>query len=48
MATFTVAIPEELKKEIDAHPEVNWPEYLKQRFAAKLKTFESLRTKGAL
>ena len=30
MATFTVSIPEELKKKIDEHPEVNWTEYLKR------------------
>lgn len=51
MATFTVAIPEDLKKKIDSHPEVNWPEYLKQRFKVKiheLKKFEDLMNKGKL
>ena len=37
MATFTVSIPEELKKRLDQHPEVNWAEYLKERFAVKVK-----------
>lgn len=38
--TFTVSIPEDLKRRIDAHPEINWAEYLKQRFEAKLKEFQ--------
>ena len=51
MATFTVAIPEDLKRKIDSHPEVNWPEYIKQRFEIKiseLKRFEELKNKGGL
>ena len=32
VATFTVSIPEDLKKKMDEHPEINWPEYLKKRF----------------
>jgi len=51
MATFTLAIPEELKRKIDTHPEINWPEYLKQRFEVKikeLKKFEELKQRGKL
>lgn len=51
MATFTVSIPEELKKQLDAHPEINWPEYLKQRFEVRLKElkkFEELKRLGRL
>jgi len=51
MATFTVAIPEDLKKKIDMSPEINWPEYLKQRFEVKireLKKFEELKNRGKL
>jgi hypothetical protein len=51
MATFTIAIPEELKKRMDSHPEINWPEYLKQRFLvriAELKKFEELKNRGKL
>ncbi|MEK6807814.1 MAG: hypothetical protein AABX75_02175 [Nanoarchaeota archaeon] len=36
MPTFTVSIPAELKEKIDRHPEINWPEYLKQRFEIKI------------
>ncbi|MDP2749251.1 MAG: hypothetical protein Q8O89_00280 [Nanoarchaeota archaeon] len=51
MATFTVSIPEDLKKEMDKRPEVNLAEYLKKRFELKvseLKRFEELKNKGAL
>lgn len=51
MATFTVSIPEELKKQLDAHPEINWPEYFKQRFEVRireLKRFEELKNQGKL
>ena len=46
MATFTVSIPEELKKEIEEYPEINWAEYLKKRFEIRikeLKKFEELK-----
>lgn len=46
MATFTVSIPEELKKKIDEHPEIKWAEYLKKRFEIRineLKRFEKLK-----
>lgn len=51
MATFTVSIPEDLKKKIDAHPEINWAEYLKKRFEVRLnelKKFEELKNAGKL
>lgn len=46
MATFTVSISEELKKKIEEHPEVNWAEYLKQKFIERIKElrkFEELK-----
>lgn len=49
MATFTVSIPEDLKKKIDAYPEINWPDYLKKRFEARIKEFkkfEELKNSG--
>ncbi len=49
MTTFTVSIPEELKKKIEEHPEINWAEYLKKRFEARikeLKKFEELKSSG--
>ena len=51
MATFTISIPIELKKKIDIHSEVNWPEYIKQRFELRvkeLKKFEKLKNSGGI
>jgi hypothetical protein len=51
MASLTVSIPDELKKELDKHPEINWPEYLKERFEIKVKQlrkFEELANRGEL
>ena len=51
MATFTVAIPEELKRKIGQYPEVQWAEYLKGRFEVRLRemvTFEGLRNSGRI
>ncbi len=51
MATFTISIPEDLKKKLDAHPEINWAEYLKSRFEwriKELKRFEELKNSGRL
>ena len=51
MTTFTVSIPEELKKKIDAHPEINWAEYLKKRFEERIRElikFEELKSSGKL
>jgi len=51
MATFTISIPDELKKKLDKHPDINWAEYLKERFAIKLKQlrkFEELISKGEI
>lgn len=43
MKTFTVSIPEELKKEMDKYPEVNLAEYLKNRFKIKIKELKKLK-----
>ena len=51
MTTFTVSIPEDLKKKIDRHPDINWAEYLKQRFEVKIKEFkkfEELKNSGRI
>jgi hypothetical protein len=51
MASFTVSIPDELKRELDEHPEINWPEYLRGRFEIKvrqLRKFEELVNRGEL
>lgn len=51
MATFTISIPEELKKKIEEHPEINWAEYLRQRLEIvlkQLKKVQELRAKGEI
>lgn len=45
MPTFTISIPDDLKKRLDQHPEINWSEYLKKQFEHRihaLKKFELL------
>ena len=51
MATFTISIPEELKKKINEHPDINWAEYLKKRFEQKIKElskFQDLKNSGKI
>lgn len=51
MANFTISITEELKKRIEEHPEINWPEYLKKCFELRIKElikFEELKNSGKL
>lgn len=51
MTTFTVSIPDELKKRMDELPEINWPEYLKKRLEIRLKQlqkFEELVSRGEI
>lgn len=51
MATFTVSIPDDLKKRLDAHPEINWAEFLKQKFEIRIKEFkkfEELKNAGKI
>jgi len=48
MTTFTVSIPDKLKKRMEKYPEINWSAYLKERFELKLKQlrkFEELLSK---
>ena len=51
MATFTISIPEDLKRKIDEHSEINWAEYLKKRFEERIKElskFEELKSAGRI
>mgnify|MGYP001582266871 FL=1 len=51
MATFTISIPEELKKKMDRHLEINWAEYLKKRFEQRIRElsrFEELKNSGRI
>ena len=51
MATLTLSIPDEVKKRLDAHPDINLPEYLKGRLnvkIAQLRKFEEMVSRGEL
>ena len=51
MATFTISIPEDLKKKIDACPEINWAKYPKKRFEQRIRElskFEELKRSGKI
>ena len=51
MATFTISISEDLKKKMEEHAELNWAEYLKKRFAQRIrefKQFEELKNMGKI
>jgi len=51
MTTFTVSIPDDLKKKIDEHPDINWAEYLKKRFEQRvneLNKFVELKNSGKI
>lgn len=37
MANITLAIPEEMHKEINQHPEIKWSEVARQAFQKKIK-----------
>jgi len=40
MVTFTISIPDDLKKKIEEHPEINWAEFIKQKFEQRIKEFK--------
>ena len=51
MKRFTVSIPKELKKRLDAFPDINWPEVVKEGIkekVSKLEKFEELENRGEL
>ena len=43
MVNITLAIPPELKKRMDAFPELNWSAVARQAFDSRLKNLEFLR-----
>ena len=51
MVSITLAVPEELKKEMDRHPELNWSEVARQAIREKvgiLHKIDSLLSKSKL
>lgn len=43
---ITLSIPDDLKKRMDARPEINWPEVVKQGIIKRLEVLEELRAEG--
>ena len=51
MATFTISVPDEIKNKMDMHPDINWAEYIKQRFEIRIKElaeFEKMKSSGRI
>ena len=51
MVSITLAVPEELKKEMDVHPEMNWSEIARKAIsekAAEFAVFKSIVAKSKL
>ena len=51
MKRFTVSIPKELKKKLDALPDINWPEVARKGMEKKLvilRKVEELERRGEL
>lgn len=51
MVSITLSVPEELKKEMDIHPEMNWSEIARQSIREKimvLKKMDMLLAKSKL
>ena len=44
----TFHIPEDLKKKIDARPDVNWPQVFREGLVKKLEKLEELRSRGEI
>jgi len=40
---MTLAIPDDLKKQMDAHPEFNWSEIARQAFRRSISDIEAIR-----
>jgi len=51
MVNVTLAVPEEMKSEMDKHPEMNWSEIARQAFREKLmilKRMDELLSKSKM
>lgn len=43
MVNVTIAVPPQLKEQLDKHPEMNWSEVARQAWIAKLSNLEKLQ-----
>lgn len=42
MVSITLSVPEELKKEMDKHPELNWSEIARQAITEKIRILKKM------
>jgi hypothetical protein len=48
MERITFSIPDDLKGKLDARPDINWPEVLKEGVRKRLDSLEALSARGEL
>lgn len=48
MIRTTFSISDELKRELEKRPDINWPEVFKEGLVRKLEKLEKLKAKGEL
>lgn len=48
MKRFTVSVSREFKERLDRHPDINWPEVMKEGIRKRLEVLEKLRARGEL
>jgi hypothetical protein len=48
MVRMTFSISDDLKKKLDARPDINWSEIFKQGIKIKLNKLENLHAKGEI
>jgi len=48
MKRFTVSVSREFKEKLDRHPDINWPEVMKEGMRKRLEVLEKLHARGEL
>lgn len=48
MVRMTFSISDELKERLDKHPDVNWPQVLKEGLRKRVEVLERLHARGEL
>ena len=48
MATITLSIPTEVKREMDKFPEIKWSEVFRNMIIQRIETLKKIRARGEL
>ena len=48
MKRFTVSVSKEFKEKLDKHPDIDWPEVMKEGIRKRLEVLEKLHARGIL